>query len=167
VALRPSAASGATPYRRRRPKRTLRYCTVQPLLEIGASTMTIDIGQWLASLGLGRYQELFVEQAIDASVLPELSDDDLKGLGIPLGDRKRLLRAIARLSGVDGANATPRDAQAAPTVDPTTAPSVGMAERRHITVLFCDLVGSTQLSTQLDPEDLGAVLASSSATCSS
>ena len=119
----------------------------------------IDIGQWLAGLGLGRYQELFVEQAIDAGVLPELTDDDLKGLGIPLGDRKRLLRAIAQLSGVGGANATPADTEAAPTVDAMTATSVGMAERRHITVLFCDLVGSTQLSTQLDPEDLSAVLA--------
>jgi len=159
VALRPSAASGPTPYRRRRPERTLLYRTVQPLLETGVSTIMIDIGQWLASLGLGRYQELFVEQAIDVGMLPELTDDDLKGLGIPLGDRKRLLRAIALLSGVGGANATPADAEAAPTVDPTTTTSVCMAERRHITVLFCDLVGSTQLSTQLDPEDLSAVLA--------
>ena len=118
----------------------------------------IDISQWLASLGLERYQELFVEQAIDVGVLPELTDDDLKGLGIPLGDRKRLLRAIALLSGVGGANATPADTQAAPTVDSTAATGVGTAERRYITVLFCDLVGSTQLSTELDPEDLSAVL---------
>ncbi len=106
-----------------------------------------DVGQWLTGLGLEQYQQLFVEQAIDVGVLPALTDDDLKGLGIPLGHRKRLLNAIVELGDVGGANATLPTTKAAP------------AERRHVTVLFCDLVGSTQLSTELDPEALSVLLA--------
>ena len=118
-----------------------------------------DIGQWLAGLGLERYQELFVEQAIDVGILPALTDDDLKGLGIPLGHRKRLLHAIAEWVGAGGGNATLATTNAAPTIG-APVPGVGTAERRHITVLFCDLVGSTQLSTELDPE-----VSSMSSTC--
>ena len=117
-----------------------------------------DIGQWLAGLGLERYQRLFVEQAIDVGVLPDLTDDDLKGLGIPLGHRRRVLRAIAELRGAGGSNAALATTKAAPTIG-APIPGVGTAERRHITVLFCDLVGSTQLSTELDPEVLSALLA--------
>src|SRR4051812_47338192 len=106
-----------------------------------------DIGQWLTGLGLKQYQQLFVEQAIDVGVLPALTDDDLKGLGVPLGHRKRLLNAIAALGAAGGANTTLPTTMAAP------------AERRHVTVLFCDLVGSTQLSTELDPEALSVLLA--------
>ena len=121
-----------------------------------------DIEQWLSGLGLDRYRNLFIEQAIDVGVLPELTDDDLKGLGIPLGHRKRLLRAIADLRAAAGASA------GGTTVAATTAAATeagAAADRRHITVLFCDLVGSTELSTLLDPEDLSTLLASYRRCC--
>src|SRR5262249_23588004 len=122
-----------------------------------------DIEQWLSGLGLDQYRNLFIEQAIDVVVLPDVSDDDLKGLGIPLGHRMRLLRAIADLRGAAGASA------GATIVPPTTGAArtaVGAAaDRRHITVLFCDLVGSTELSTLLDPEDLSTLLASYRRCC--
>jgi len=107
----------------------------------------INIAQWLTGLGLDQYEQLFVEQAIDFGVLSALTDDDLKGLAIPLGHRKRLLNAIAELGEAGRANATLPTTKSAP------------VERRHVTVLFCDLVGSTQLSTELDPEALSVLLA--------
>lgn len=113
--------------------------------------MTGDIGHWLEQQGLGEYAELFEENRIGVDVLPDLSNDDLKDMGIALGDRKRLLRAILQLS----------DLVAAPTIDvPPIVPEQrsSTAERRQITVLFCDLVGSTALSGQLDPEDLRDVM---------
>ena len=113
---------------------------------IAPKTM-INIAQWLTGLGLDQYQQLFVEQAIDFGVLSALTDDDLKGLAIPLGHRKRLLNAIAELGEAGRANATLPTTKSAP------------VERRHVTVLFCDLVGSTQLSTELDPETLSVLLA--------
>ena len=103
----------------------------------------MDIAQWLHGLGLAEYEGIFRENAIDAEVLRELSEADLEKLGVVLGHRKRLLRAIAALD--EGAG--PRGAQPA-----STAPTE--AERRQLTVMFCDLVGSTALSTRHDPEDL-------------
>jgi hypothetical protein len=106
----------------------------------------MDVGGWLKGLGLGQDEALFSAIDIDADILPELTDVDLKELGVPLGHCKRLLRAIsglaaAEISAVPSAStgATPQDA----------------AERCRLTVMFCDLVGSTPLST-LD----GAVLIS-------
>ncbi len=107
------------------------------------------IDHWLEQLGLGRYARVFSDNDIDFDVLPDLSDEDLAGLGVSLGHRKKLLRAIAAL-GEQGA-----EASVAPTA-PTrafTAP-----ERRQLTVMFCDLVGSTELSTRIDPEDLRDVM---------
>jgi hypothetical protein len=95
-------------------------------------------------LGLERYEPAFRESEITIAVLPELTDADLKELGLPLGPRKLLLRAIASL---------PLRSASEPTPASTTASRE--AERRQLTVLFCDLVGSTELSAQLDPEDLG------------
>lgn len=107
-----------------------------------------DIADWLERLGLGEYGARFAENAVDLAVLPQLTDDDLKELGVLLGHRRKLLRAIAEL------RSNGSDDQ-----DPDTA------ERRQITVLFCDLVDSTALAGQLDPEDMREVLRTYQDTC--
>jgi class 3 adenylate cyclase len=112
-----------------------------------------DVAGWLDQLGLPEYAPMFAAQAVDREVLAELSDQDLKDLGIPLGHRKRLLKAIAALA-----------AEATPPARPES-PSPGTAERRQLTVLFCDLVGSTELSAPLDPEDMGALISAYQACC--
>jgi class 3 adenylate cyclase len=108
------------------------------------------VAEWLEELGLGHYAQRFAENGIDFSVLGHLSDQDLKDLGVLLGHRRKLQAAIAGLPGV--APAPPRTA-----VAPTTKPEEA-AERRQLTVMFCDLVGSTALSTRLDPEDLREII---------
>jgi class 3 adenylate cyclase/predicted ATPase len=108
-----------------------------------------QIANWLKSLGLGEYAQRFAENCIDASVLRDLTDQDLEKIGIPLGHRKKMLRAIAELGGVPLA-------QPQVVTGPDTQDA---AERRHLTVMFCDLVGSTALSARLDPEDMHAVIA--------
>jgi SAM domain (Sterile alpha motif) len=105
----------------------------------------MDVGGWLRSLGLEQYEALFRASEIDADILPELTDVDLEKLGVPLGHRKRLLRAISGL-GASAASAAP---SASTGVTPQDA-----AERRQLTVIFCDLVGSTALSVRFDPEEL-------------
>ena len=106
----------------------------------------MEIGVWLQSLGLERYEQVFRENRIEADVLPSLTVEDLKDLGVTLvGDRRRLLDAIAALGA--GAPAAVRAAR-------SDAPAPAEAERRQLTVMFCDLVGSTALSTRFDPEDL-------------
>src|SRR5580700_7965366 len=111
----------------------------------------MDIGGWLRGLGLGQYEAMFRESEIDAEVLPELTESDLSQLGVPLGHRKRLLKAIAAL-GV--AETAPASASRPLRED---AVSHG-GERRQLTVMFCDLVGSTALSEKLDPEELRSLL---------
>jgi class 3 adenylate cyclase len=106
--------------------------------------------QWLDSIGLGEYAQRFAENAIDFSILRDLTDHDLKELGVLLGHRRKMLRAIAGLG-----EASPRDAALEP-----KAQSRDETERRHLTVVFCDLVGSTALSTRLDPEEMWRVVAS-------
>ena len=101
----------------------------------------MDVGSWLRSLGLGQYEAAFRDNAVDAEVLPELADGDLEKLGVLLGHRKRLLKAIAELASAD---------KIAP---PTSLAPSTTAERRPITVMFCDLVGSTSLASKLDAED--------------
>jgi class 3 adenylate cyclase/tetratricopeptide (TPR) repeat protein/ABC-type transport system involved in cytochrome c biogenesis ATPase subunit len=121
----------------------------------------MDIGGWLRELGLGRYEPAFIENAIDSDVLPELTEDDLKKLGIPLGDRKRLIKAIRAMVASPAALVTSEvgeDAQSGQA-------RVAAAERRHLTVMICDLVGSTALSARLDPEDMGAVIEAYHAGC--
>jgi class 3 adenylate cyclase len=110
--------------------------------------MARDIGKWLEGLGLAKYAGLFAENEIDLDILADLTESDFKDLSIPLGDRKRLLRAIASLSDGSGESSVPA---------PRPAPAVE-AERRQLTVMFCDLVGSTELSRRLDPEDLREVM---------
>ncbi len=107
------------------------------------------IDQWLEQLGLGRYAAVFSDNDIDFDVLPDLSDEDLAALGVSLGHRKKLLRAIAALAEAEPEPAAP----AIPPARVATGP-----ERRQLTVMFCDLVGSTELSTRLDPEDLRDVM---------
>ena len=114
-----------------------------------------DIAEWLVSIGLGEYAQRFAENRIDASVLRDLTDQDLEKIGIPLGHRKKMLRAIAELGGA--VLATPQ-AVTGPNRQDT-------AERRHLTVMICDLVGSTALSARLDPEDMRAVIDAYHAAC--
>ena len=122
----------------------------------------MDIGGWLRTLGLGQYESAFVQNAIDTDVLPELTEGDLEKLGIPLGDRKRLIRAIKVMAGsVPGA---PTAREVAKDTPGNYTPTVG-GERRHLTVMICDLVGSTALSARLDPEDMGAVIDAFQAAC--
>jgi class 3 adenylate cyclase/predicted ATPase len=107
----------------------------------------VDLAAWLRGLGLQRYEAVFRENEIDCEVLPELEESDLEKIGIPLGPRKLLLKAIRALG--TGAPAEQ--------VTPPLAPPVA-AERRQLTVMFCDLVGSTALSGKLDPEDMRAII---------
>jgi class 3 adenylate cyclase len=106
-----------------------------------------QIVDWLKQLGMSEYAERFVESDIDTSVLRDLTDQDLKELGVSLGHRRKMLRAIAELAG-----ATPTSPQPEPRSQDT-------AERRQVTVMFSDLVGSTALSARTDPEDLREVIA--------
>jgi class 3 adenylate cyclase len=111
-----------------------------------------QIAEWLEKLGMSEYAELFVANRIDLSVLPELTDQDLKELGIVLGDRRKILRAIAGHKSSETIAPNP-ESQAVNVARPQDA-----AERRQVTVMFSDLVGSTALSARMDPEDLREVI---------
>jgi class 3 adenylate cyclase/predicted ATPase len=114
----------------------------------------MDVGSWLRGLGLERYEAAFRENEIDETVLPTLTADDLKDLGIGIvGHRRKLLDAIAALRA--DANRKVPLPDALPTID--TSPK-DAAERRQVTVMFSDLVGSTALSARMDPEDLREVI---------
>jgi class 3 adenylate cyclase len=113
----------------------------------------MDVVVWLRSLGLEQYEAAFRENAIDFSVLPDVTDQDLEKLGVLLGHRRKLLRAIANLE--TNAKATLGPVVAPVAVD--TSPR-DTAERRQVTVMFSDLVGSTALSARMDPEDLREVI---------
>ena len=113
----------------------------------------MDIAAWLRGLGLEQYTSPFQDNAVDGEVLRELTADDLKELGVtPVGHRRKLLSAIAALEGEPPASTPSARSAFAP------VPNLG-AERRQLTVVFCDLVGSTALSARLDPEDLHEVIA--------
>jgi class 3 adenylate cyclase len=112
----------------------------------------LDVARWLAEQGLGHHAEAFAENGIAGDVLRDLTDADLKELGLNLGDRKRLLKAIAAL------DAGPALDRAEPAEQTTTPAIPRKAERRQLTVMFVDLVGSTALSATLDPEDLREVI---------
>jgi class 3 adenylate cyclase/tetratricopeptide (TPR) repeat protein len=102
----------------------------------------MDVGTWLRGLGLGQYEAVFRENEIDADVLTELTEQHLEELGVSLGHRLKMLRAIRKLAGETPEAPKPQDA----------------ADRRQLTVMFCDLVDSTTLTVQLDPEDMGDLL---------
>jgi class 3 adenylate cyclase len=106
----------------------------------------VDIGQWLRGLGLQSYEQTFRDNGIDRDVLPRLTADDLKEVGVlAVGHRRKILDAIGRLAATASAD------EPGPTV-------LHHAERRQLTVMFCDLVGSTALSTRIDPEDMRELL---------
>jgi class 3 adenylate cyclase len=109
-----------------------------------------QIADWLEKLGLGQYALRFAENGIDLGVLPELTDQDFDRLGVLLGHRRKMLREIVELN------------QAALVAEPVHGRD---AERRHLTVMFCDLVGSTALSARLDPEDMWEVIRAYRAAC--
>jgi class 3 adenylate cyclase len=108
-----------------------------------------QILDWLEKLGMSEYAQRFAEDRIDFSVLGDLTDQDLKDLGVVLGDRRKMLRAIAELAGA--VTASPPPAFSEPK-------SQDAAERRQVTVMFSDLVGSTALSARMDPEDLREII---------
>jgi class 3 adenylate cyclase/predicted ATPase len=109
-----------------------------------------EIADWLEKLGMSEYAQRFAENDIDTSVLPHLTDENLKELGISLGHRVKLLAAIRELGGTL--------TTVEPTVTPTEPKPQDAAERRQVTVMFSDLVGSTALSARMDPEDLREVI---------
>jgi class 3 adenylate cyclase len=110
----------------------------------------MDIGAWLQSLGLEQYEAVFRANAVDAEVLPELGEADLEKLGVLLGHRKKLLKALAALH--DDRQSNPADQ---PSKGTSAAPE---AERRQLTVMFCDLVSSTALAARLDPEEMHEII---------
>ena len=113
-----------------------------------------DLAEWLGRLGLGQYAKTFAENNVEYPLLPELTENDLEKLGVSsLGHRKKLLRAIEALKESRQPARTTTKASNA-TVAPPPVDQHREAEFRQITVMFCDLVGSTQLSEKLDPEDL-------------
>jgi len=113
------------------------------------------IAEWLASIGLSEYAQRFADNGIDLSVIRDLTEQDLKDLGVLLGHRRKILRAIAERDGV----------APAPIETATEPVARDEAERRHLTVMICDLVGSTALSARLDPEDMNAVIDAYHAAC--
>ena len=112
--------------------------------------MAVDVAEWLRNLGLERYVSVFQENDVNADVLCHLTAEDLKELGVAtVGHRRQLLRAVAELRD---------DAATLQVATHNTPRSTSAVERRHITVLFCDIVGSTSLSIGLDPEELREIL---------
>ena len=120
----------------------------------------IDIRSWLRELGLERYAQAFLDNDIDAEVLPRLTADELKELGVTsIGHRRRLLDAIAALERPSPSPEGPdREVLTTASPAPPHEAPVPEAERRQLTILFCDLVGSTELASRLDPEDMGRVI---------
>jgi class 3 adenylate cyclase len=115
-----------------------------------------EIGEWLEKLGMSEYAQRFIENDIDTNVLGDLTDHDLQELGVSsLGHRRKILRAVAELA--DTASTKPKTEQ---------THLLDEAQRRQLTVMFCDLVGSTMLSAKLDPEDLRGVIAAYHRCCS-
>jgi class 3 adenylate cyclase/predicted ATPase len=128
---------------------------------------TIDIGAWLRDLGLGQYEQAFRQNEIDIDILPELTEPHLEKLGVPLGHRIRLLKAISNLEATDRSAPSPVPS---PIAQATAPMPEALGERRHVTVMFCDLVDSTGIAAKLDAEEwrdlIGAYLdaASTAAT---
>jgi class 3 adenylate cyclase len=108
-----------------------------------------QIADWLEKLNLGHYAQRFAENDIDVSVLRHLTDGDLEKIGVSLGHRRKILAAIAELRGASPSKQEPPDGM---------EPKPQEAERRQVTVMFSDLVGSTALSARMDPEDLREVI---------
>src|SRR5580700_9526624 len=127
-------------------------CTCWRSRSAGDGPAMQQIADWLKTLGMSEYAQRFAENDIDVAVLPHLTDQHLKDLGVSLGRRLKMLQAVAQLAG-----AAPATPQPAPVTEPK---SQDTAERRQVTVMFSDLVGSTALSVRMDPEDLREVISS-------
>jgi hypothetical protein len=113
-----------------------------------------QIADWLKKLGLPQYGERFAENGIDVSVLPHLTDQDLKDMGVLLGHRRKMLAAISELSSQPAAARAPAtDTAIGPTAPPIAPAAKATGERRYLTVMFCDLVDSTGIAARLDAED--------------
>jgi class 3 adenylate cyclase len=142
---KPSRTSKLAKARPRKPSRLKRNIVPKTVADRNAATDQIAV--WLEKLGLGQYAQRFAENDIDFALVAKLTDADLKELGVTsLGHRKRLLEAFAE-RGV-----------AAPSPAPVERKAGDTAERRQVTVMFSDLVGSTALSARIDPEDLREVI---------
>src|SRR5689334_4043786 len=114
------------------------------------SETTDGLKHWLEEAGLGQYADLFIQHRIGLDVIPDLTEEDLAKLGLPMGDRRRLQRAIGSLVPIAPSN---------PVADRSVPPRTGnAAERRQLTAMFCDMVGSTSLSEQFDPEDVRDII---------
>jgi SAM domain (Sterile alpha motif)/Adenylate and Guanylate cyclase catalytic domain len=114
----------------------------------------MDLGVWLRSLGLEKYEAVLRDNEIDETVLPKLTEDHLRELGVPLGARLKLLDAIGTLAGSAEASATQVKPPPILTASATTsAVAEAAGERRHVTVMFCDLVDSTGIASRLDAEE--------------
>jgi hypothetical protein len=125
----------------------------QGLPLLGVEDHRMDVVAWLRGLGLEQYAPAFRDNDVDGEVLRALISDDLISIGVTsVGHRRKLLAAIALLGAAAPPTGTGRAA-------PRDAPTLADAERRRLTVMFCDLVGSTELSARLDPEDLREVIA--------
>ena len=123
----------------------------------------MDVVTWLRGLGLEQYEPAFRDNDVDGEVLRELTADDLISIGVTsVGHRRKLLAAIAAL----GAEPTRDSAQPAVSATPTPiSPPTIDAERRQLTVMFCDLVGSTALAARLDPEDMRGIIVAYDTCC--
>jgi class 3 adenylate cyclase len=135
------------------------------MIGVGALDTTMDVGNWLRSLGLGQYEDAFRDNGVDGAVLPKLTIDDLKELGVVgVGHRRKIIAAIEELNG--SSSARPEAVRPDTTISAAPPPSADAAERRQLTVMFCDLVGSTALSVRLDPEDMREVIRAYQDACS-
>ena len=117
-----------------------------------------QIADWLEKLGMSEYAERFAENGIDVSVLPHLTDQDLKDMGVLLGHRRKMLAAIDELSSKPAAaralaTGAPIGQAAIRTASPIAPPNEAAGERRYLTVMFCDLVDSTGIAARLDAEE--------------
>ena len=115
-----------------------------------------QIADWLEKLGMSEYAQRFAENRIDFSVLPDLTDQDLKDLGVVLGDRRKMLRAIAKLDATpEAVTLTPKPAITLPVTTEQPVPiSEQSRERHHVTVMFCELVDSTDISDETRPRGM-------------
>ncbi|MBM6584422.1 hypothetical protein ILT44_29985, partial [Microvirga sp. BT689] len=129
----------------------------------------MDVAQWLRSLGLAQYEQAFRDNAVDVDTLPRLTSDDLKELGVTaVGHRRKLLDAIAHLNDTSGLAVKDRLGRVERSVERSASrPALvhSGAERRQLTVMFCDLVGSTVLASALDPEEYRAILNAYHSAC--
>ena len=153
-AMKKRSKTGGRPAKARPTKGPKLKRHIVPKAAAGRGSAIQQTADWLEGLGLGQYAQRFAENDISFSVLPDLTDQDLKDIGVSLGHRRQLLRAIAELTGRE------KDApKAAVATAPSAAPQ-DTAERRQVTVMFSDLVGSTALSARMDPEDFREIISS-------